>query len=204
MIEKNKIKLLVGSISKNKTRIFRRLESRKKDLERYLYIRSEYEKGNIKNNSGFQCIYKQFYRMNIAGLTDDFFKEYFKLLASRETNLKKILLRLFDIPTRKKLKTVQFVFTTKLLHTINNNMPIYDLLVGKMLELKVTGKNPADKTNSCIKIYNQLKECHRELLNDKIIKNIILEFRIEFNCDKKKISDTKVLDFLIWTNGQLI
>lgn len=203
MKEKIKTKLLIGGVFKNKKRIFQKLEKRKKDIKKYFYIKEEYEKGNIKDKLGFQCVYRQFYGMNTAGLTDDFFKEYFKLLDSRETDPKKILSRLFEIPRRNKTKSAQFCFTTKLLHTKNNNLPIYDSLVGKELGLRVTGKSKDDKIKSRCEIYKTLQGNYDELLGNKIIKKIILDFRKEFNCNKKKISDTKVLDFLIWAKGQL-
>ena len=203
MKEKINIKLFVDSIFRNKKKIFQRLESRIKDLERYFYIKSEYKRGNIKNNLGFQCVYRQLYGMNTASLTDDFFKEYFELLAYKETDLKIILSKLFKIPRRDGANAVQFVFATKLLHTIDNNLPIYDSLVGEEFELEVDGENTNDRIDSCIKTHDKLKQYHKELLNNKIIKNIILSFRVEFNCDKKKISDAKVLDFLIWAKGQI-
>lgn len=194
---KFKIKLLINSISKNKTRIFRQLKLREKDLEKYFYIKEEYKKGNIENLE-FECVYKDFYKMNMARLTDNFFKEYFELLASNKIDLKNFLRKL-----ENKSRGIQFSFVTKLLHTKNNNLPIYDSLVGKAMGLKVIGKNKDDKIKSCCEVYKTLQQNYYELLNNKTVKKIILDFRNKFNCDEKKMSDTKVLDSLLWAKGQL-
>jgi len=201
MKEKIKIDFLINSVENNKKRIFSKIKSRIKDLERYFYIKKEYKNGNIKNNLEFQKTYKKFYVMRF--LTQRFFKEYFIILSNRETDLRKILDRLYIIPRKNGTKAVHFSFVTKLLHTENNNLPIYDSLVGKAFGLRVTGKTKKDKIDSCVEIYDKLKWYYKKLLNSRRVKGIILAFRRNFNCDKKKISDTKVLDFIIWANGQL-
>ena len=141
--------------------------------------------------------------MYIAGLTLEFFEEYFKILSSKEMDLKKILNKLYEILRRNKTKAVHFSFASKLLHTIDNSLPIYDLLVGKAFDLKVEGQDKVAKINSCIEVYGKLKLYYRELLGDDRIKKIILDFRKEFDCNVKKISNAKILDFLIWANGQV-
>jgi hypothetical protein len=75
--------------------------------------------------------------------------------------------------------------------------------VGKAFGLKVKGQHKDAKINSCIKIYEKLKLYYKELLSNDKIKKIILDFRKEFGCNSKKLSDTKILDFLIWANEQL-
>jgi len=193
----------VKNIEDDKEMIFSKLSSRTKDIERYFYIKKQYRKGNIQNNPEFQRVYKKFYAMNAAGLTPEFLKEYFRILSNKEINLKKILKKLYKIPRRRGDRAVHFSFSTKLLHTINNDLPIYDKLVGKFLNLKIIGKNKIDRINSCNEAYGKLKRLYNELINNRKIKKIILEFREKFNCGKEKISDTKILDFVIWAKGQL-
>jgi len=201
MKEKIKIDFLINSIKNHKKRIFSKINSRIRDLERYFYIKKEYEKGNVKNNLEFQKTYKKFYVMRF--LVQRFFKEYFIILSNRETDLRKILDILYTIPRKNGTKAIHFSFVTKLLHTKNNDLPIYDSLVGEAFGLKVIGHNKEDKINSCIKIYDKLKRYYKKLLTNERIKKIILDFRKNFNCGKEKISDTKVLDFIIWSKGQL-
>jgi len=199
--EKIKIDFLIDNIVNSKERIFLKIKSRIKDLERYFFIEKEYKKGNIKDNLKFQKTYRKFYVMRF--LTQRFLKEYFIILSNKETNLRKILNRLYEIPIGKGIKAIHFSFTTKLLHTVNNNLPIYDSLVGKFFDLKVSGSSKKDKINSRVEVYDKLRKYYKDLLNNKRIKKIILTFRRKFNCNKGKISDTKILDFIIWAKGQL-
>ncbi len=193
----------INEIIKNKEKIFSRLKSRVKDIERYFFIKKEFQKGNILSNPEFQDVYKTFYVMRAAGLTPEFFEEYFKILSNGETDLKKTLNKLYEIPRRKGDKAVHFSFATKLLHTVDNGLPIYDFLVGGAFNLKVERQDKDAKINSCIEAYERLRLYYKELLNDDKIKKIILDFRKEFDCDTEKISDTKILDFIIWANEQL-
>ena len=183
----------------NKEIIFLEIKSRIKDIERYFFIKNEYKKKDILNNLKFQKIYKQFYGMN-RFFTQEFFEEYFTMLSNKETNLRKILKNLYRIPRKKGDNTIQFSFATKLLHTVNNELPIYDLWIGKAFGLKIIGENKEDKINSCLLIYDKLKKYYKKLLSNEKTKKIISDFRESFNCNKKKISDIKILDFIIWAN----
>ena len=203
MKKENRVNDLIKELINNKKKIFSKLKSRFNDVERYFFIKKEFQKGDILNNPEFQKVYKKFYVMYIAGLTLEFFEEYFKILSSKEMDLKKILNKLYEILRRNKTKAVHFSFASKLLHTIDNSLPIYDLLVGKAFDLKVEGQDKVAKINSCIEVYGKLKLYYRELLGDDRIKKIILDFRKEFDCNVKKISNAKILDFLIWANGQV-
>jgi len=203
MEKENMMDFLINELIDNKGKIFSKLKSRRNDVERYFYIKKEFQKGDILNNLEFQRVYKKFYVMYMGGLTQKFFEEYFKILSSRETDLKKILNKLYEIPRKNKTKAVHFSFVTKLLHTINNSLPIYDSLVGRAFGLKIEGQDKDARINSCLEVYEKLNLYYKELLSNDKIKKIISDFRKKFDCDNKKISDTKILDFLIWANGQL-
>jgi len=105
----------------------------------YLFLKDEYKKGNIKDNTVFQFVFRSYYRLDNAGLTDEFKKRYFELLADKQTDLKTILWDLYEFPTRRNLKAVQFSFATKLLHTLDNNKPIFDAEVARVIHESVTG-----------------------------------------------------------------
>ncbi|MFA6533935.1 MAG: hypothetical protein WCT37_02050 [Patescibacteria group bacterium] len=169
----------------------------------YLFLKDEYTKQNILNNFVFQFVFRSFYRMDSAGLSDEIKSCYFKLLANKQTKLEIILSELYKIPTLKNKKTIQFSFSTKLLHTIDNNLPIFDSEVGKIFNLKVSGKNEDEKIASCIKIYDTLKVYYLELNNAEEIKEVISKFRQRFDVDINKISNTKILDFIFWSLGKL-
>lgn len=77
--------------------------------------------------------------MDNAGLSKDIKCYFFYLLEKREANLEYILSELYEIPTLKGKNTMQFSFATKLLHTIDNDKPIFDSRVKSTLQIKSKG-----------------------------------------------------------------
>jgi len=125
---------------------------------------------------------------------------YFKFLSEGECSLKTIMEELYHIPTKKKVKSLQFSFATKLLHTLDKSQPIYDSIVAELLDLPFKkGKDFAANINTCIAVYEELREAQRQLLFDESIKNQIAALK---ECYNSKISDQKALDFLLWSAGK--
>ncbi len=175
-----------------------------KSLDAYLFIQKTFNKGSIANNEGFKQVYKNFYRLNRAGLTNEWKELYFEILDSKEKNLEKILNELYEIPNHKKQNSIQFSFATKLIHTIDTTKPIFDSLVGAMLEQKVKGRTKEEKIQSCIKIYKVLQNVSQTCLKDRDLQKILKAFRIKFGVsEKRELSDEKIFDFLLWGLGKI-
>ena len=169
----------------------------------YLFLKNEYIKGNILNNFVFQFVFRSYYKLDGAGLSDKIKNHFFKLLSDKQTNLETILTELYAIPTLRNRNTIQFSFATKLLHTINNDLPIFDSEVGKIFNIGVSGVGRDARTASCVKIYDSLKIYYIELKKEEKIREIIIKLRQKFNVNAEKVSDTKILDFIIWSLGKL-
>jgi len=151
-------------------------------------------------NPVLQFVFRSYYRIDNAGLTSDWKKRYFKFLSQRERSLKTILEGLYHLPTKKKVKSLQFSFATKLLHTLDTREPIYDSKVAELLGLPVKkGKDFAANINTCIAVYEELREAQQQLLSDEGIKNRIAALKDRYN---SQISDEKALDFLLWSAGK--
>ncbi len=174
-------------------------------IDVYLWLGNEYNKGNVKNNLVFQFVFRSYYGLDSAGLTDEQKKCFFELLADKEVSLEKILEELYELPTlRKKNKnTIQFSFATKLLHTINNNKPIFDAKVSAVIHKNKRGNDRESKIKSCLEIYNFLKNLYSDLLNNEKIKKLISKFRSKFDVTENQMTDIKILDFIIWSLGNL-
>jgi hypothetical protein len=151
-------------------------------------------------NPVFQFVFRSFYRIDNAGLTTDWKVRYFEFLRQRERNLKTILEVLYHIPTRKKVKSLQFSFATKLLHTLDTSQPIYDSKVAELLSLPMKKRQDFDDNiSTCIALYKNLQEAQQELLADEGIRNQIAALKERYNT---QISDEKALDFLLWIAGK--
>ena len=168
-----------------------------------MWLKNEYKKINVENNTVFQFIFRSYYRLDSAGLGEKLKNRYFELLNRKENNLGIILDELSKIPTTKNQFTVQYSFATKLIHTIDNNKPIYDNEVAAVIHRTVVGHNVKARIESAKEVYAYLKNLYTELINDGKIKKVITQFRSRFGSDTKNITDQKTLDFLIWSLGKL-
>lgn len=174
-------------------------------FRKYFLIRQKFISNDIEN--GFKRVFCNFYIMNgPMGLDKLQQKKFFEILLNKENNLENILRKLYKTGKRHRLF---LSFGTKLLHTINTKLPIYDKNISFMLGL------PAQKSLSSLEeriknridIYGQLKISFSVLLkNARIIsylKNIrkILMIATSNNHLKWKnnlVSDVKLLDSLLW------
>ncbi|MEK7217764.1 MAG: hypothetical protein AAB374_02135 [Patescibacteria group bacterium] len=175
----------------------------RESIDVYLWLKNEYKKINVENNTVFQFIFRSYYRLDSAGLGEKLKNRYFELLNRKENNLGIILDELSKIPTTKNQFTVQYSFATKLIHTIDNNKPIYDNEVAAVIHRTVVGHNVKARIESAKEVYAYLKNLYTELINDGKIKKVITQFRSRFGSDTKNITDQKTLDFLIWSLGKL-
>lgn len=148
-------------------------------------------------NPVFQFVFRSYYRIDNAGLTSAWKVRYFEFLDQREGGLGTILEGLYHIPTTRKLKSLQFSFATKLLHTLDSRRPIYDSKVAELLGLPVKkGKDFAANIDTCVAVYEELREAQQQLLRDDGIKNQVAALKALY---KSRISNEKALDFLLWS-----
>lgn len=172
-------------------------------IDVYAFLKKEYCEGNIGENLLFQFVYRSFYRLDNAGLTPEFKTKYFELMNKQNDDLKDILNKLLPFKNRKGQQSVQFSFATKLMNTLNQDLPIYDSQVASILKLKKPyDKNKFQRINNCIEIYQDLRGCINYLLGLNL--KIIAQFRNNFNVTDEMMNDVKVLDFVLWSYGNMV
>lgn len=192
---------IIREILRQQDKILSNIEA--ESISVYLFLKDEYAKGNVQDNTLFQFVFRSYYRLDNGGLGVNVKKRYFELLADSRNDLKEILLELYKIHTLRNRSTIQFSFATKLLHTINNNLPIFDAEVSRVLRKRVVGANREEKIQSCLEVFTFLKDVYSNLLRDEQVKKLVLRFREQFGVDKNKMSDVKILDFIIWSLGKM-
>lgn len=134
---------IIKEIDEKQDNILKNLSS--EDIDVYSFLKNEYAKENISKNLLFQFVFRSYYGLENAGLSYELKSRYFELLADKQTNLEIILSELYEIPTAKGKHSIQFSFATKLLHTIDNNKPIYDSKVAKITNMYNEGANKNKK-----------------------------------------------------------
>lgn len=182
------IDALVNRLLQHKDEIFKHVKQ--KSIDDYKYLMEMYKSGNVDNDT-FRSKYCHFYALNNARLGDELRREYFELLKKGETSLERVLEKLHKIKIRKGKNTYQLSFATKLLHTKNTSLPIYDKRIEDIPELQLIWR---------LGTYEMLKQVHAELLKDEHIQSLIKDFKKQY--DAESISDAKALDFMLWALGK--
>ncbi|NCU39799.1 hypothetical protein EOL99_02830 [Candidatus Falkowbacteria bacterium] len=192
-----------------KIEIIERLVSKKwQSFKYYFYINENYQKNNI--NDEFKKEFCKFYIMNApTGLNNQQKEEFFNLMKLRESDLKNILLKLYKIAGFRNRNSLLLSFGSKLLHTLNNDLPIYDKNISIVLCLpkQLYSKSFEEMLNNRLFIYEELKNNFKLLLKNVQIIECIADIRQDlikraqednFKWENDLISDTKLLDFMLW------
>lgn len=174
----------------------------------YFLIKEKFPNDVLNNN--FKNNFCYFYVMNAPmGLNDAQKNEFFRLLSEKENSLKNILKKLYEIPGYGKRHKLFLSFGTKLLHTIDNDLPIYDNNIKDVLNLEGPTYNQQFeiRIKNRISIYNELKDDFKLMLNDSryniYLKDLRKKIPEEHNSDNFKwrdnlVSDIKLLDSALW------
>lgn len=191
-------------IEAHSTRIIENIDQESIDV--YNFLKNEHAASNVAKNPLFQFVYRSYYRLDNAGLTSEFKKEYFIILQewrmSREFDFRAVLERLYRIQNRKGQNKLQFSFATKMANTINDKSPIYDSYVAKMFSLsKPSSKKLEDRISKYLMQLNSIEKGYKQLTEQKLLPNTLRLFDKTFT--SSRLSEMKKLDFIFWSSGKL-
>lgn len=203
------IKEIANYLKKHQSEIIKLLTADNwRHFRKYFFIKDHYSSSKLDED--FERVFCDFYRMNGArGLNKPQKKEFFKLLSTREADLEKIIESIYKIPGYKNNSKIYFVFGTKLLHTINEKLPIYDGNIAYVLDLPAQAYlvSREERIKNRVNIYQELRNDFVALLASQKIRNYLKTTRkhlqIKADFDKfdwqdRLISDTKLLDSSLW------
>jgi hypothetical protein len=178
-------------------------------FELYFLIGKKY--AGREFDDGFRKTFCYFYVLNGArGLNDPQKKHFFQLLASGEANIENILSELYAIAGYGGKQKLFLSFSTKLVHTIDSTLPIYDMNVAAVLRLPAPSQASSLKEridNRVKTVYGALQKNSSDLLMDAAIKEYLAGLRKElsekarreqFNWQDNLISQQKLLDSALW------
>jgi hypothetical protein len=177
--------------------------SKIRHVQPYVDIGRLFSEGNSSSDE-FKANYRKFYQLNAARLSEDFCARYFQTLeqnrGSEQLNLFDVVDTLYQFPSNSKgKKAVHFSFATKLVHTVDQNSPIYDSMVAAFYffpEIK-PGWSKATKIAEYRRQYQFLEKEYKRILDDELLSTSIVAFRKRFQLDEL-YSDCKVIDTLLW------
>ena len=167
-------------------------ESKKRGVVKYADILEAFPLVNAATDTAFQKKFNGFYRVR---RNTDWQKVYYEIMERGKTtplSFESVVCEIYQ-----KLGRVEASFTSKLLHTLNNDMPIWDRFVLQNLGLKMPVCESEKKLKLASEIYNEIVKWYKSALSDEKINQKLLEFD-EFFPEYKHFSKTKKLDFFLW------
>lgn len=199
-----KIREITDWIENNSTEIIENIDQESVDV--YNFLKTEFRKSNINKNYLFQFVFRSFYRIDNAGLTPEFKKEYFRILEQnrneKQFDFEKVLRRLYSFPNRKGQNTLQFSFATKMFNTIDDIMPIYDSEVAKMFSMSRPYQSEFEiKLDKYLDQLDKIQNGYEQIINQNLLPETIGLFDQVFK--DNKLSEMKKLDFIFWSAGKI-
>jgi hypothetical protein len=179
-------------------------------IDVYLFLQDRFDSSdNVRRDYVFQFLFRSYYRMDNAGLSDDFKTAYFDLLemkrGSTDLDLKDICAELSRYKTKRQKQSLQFSFATKLAATVNVWHPIYDSLVAAVFEFRHPShiKDFDKRLGRLVEFYGTLRETVTWLAHQEDF------FEISRAVAKKvtnwsRVPKIKKVDFILWATGKAI
>lgn len=171
-----------------------KLKKREKDIGRYSEIM---QLAVSPEEREFQRKYDAFYRVR---RNEMWRAEYFRLMSTYmkrlEPSFGEILLRL-----QQSTGQIEASFASKMLATINADMPIWDKNVLAALNLRLSGKTLELKMSNAVVLYDQICQWYKTFLQTDLAEEMIRRFDQEFPL-YRAFSATKKIDFILWANEQ--
>ncbi len=165
------------------------------NINKYMYIMDNMLSMNISENEEFMTCYDNFYRIRRNSEWREIYFKYFEEQKyNKEICFSDIIIYLFE-----KTGNIEPSFSSKMLATINDNMPIWDQYVLKNLGFVLKGKNSRERLNNTIVLYDEIVKWYQNYLHTENCKECI-EIFDKLLPSYTKITDTKKIDFLLWVN----
>ena len=199
-----KIREITDWIENNSNEIIENIDQESVDV--YNFLKTEFKKSNVNENYLFQFVFRSFYRIDNAGLTPEFKKDYFKILEEyrneKQFDFEKVLRRLYSFPNRKGQNSLQFSFVTKMFNTINDSKSIYDSEVARMFSLSRPYQSEFEiKLDKYLDQLDKIQIGYEQINEQNLLPKTTGLFDQVFK--DNKLSEMKKLDFIFWSAGKV-
>ena len=169
-----------------------KLQERKKDMAAYIGIMKA--AGNPERPE-FQRKYDAFYRVR---RDEAWRKEYFRLMTTYgkrgNASFGEILLRLHQATGQ-----IEASFASKMLATLDPDMPIWDSKVLAALQLRLAGSSPNIRFSNAVVLYERICKWYQDYLKTDAATEMLHRFDKEFP-EFQIMSQTKKIDFILWVS----
>lgn len=144
----------------------------------------------------FQKAFNNFYGLNrFMKSKTDFYSIFNRCKKINSFDIVEILVEL-----QKSTGRIEYSFVSKMCHTIDNNLPIYDDNTAKTFGFAI--HNDADKEikiDRYLLFLEELKNSYSSIITNNFLEKSLKQF--DKNFPSIQISEVKKIDFIIWTYG---
>lgn len=170
----------------------------------YLWLRLHYPDVNITENVEYKGRYVRFWAINASRPSQLYKNHYFELLQNNRDihhqTLEEIIRGLCFVPIHQHgVSRIDFSYATKLLHTVNNNSPIYDSLIKDFFFLPEIDPQLdfEDRIHLFLERYQFLETEYNRILINNLLRPSIIYIRENYNLNDS-VNDKKIIDSIIW------
>ena len=164
-------------------------------FEKYEYLMDAVQKIDVSQDREFQRVFDGYYKVRRNAVWRKKFYDLFEVV--RKSNP----LPSFDAVVAALYKAtgnVEASFASKLLASVNKDLPIWDRRVGRSLNLKVKGTSQEEKLADVKRVYQEVRDTYDGFLNSEEGREFIAEFDRLIPEQYRGISAVKKLDFYLW------
>lgn len=169
-----------------------KLQERKKDMAAYFDIMKA---AGHPERPEFQKKYDAFYRVR---RDEAWRREYFRWMATYgkrgNASFGEILLRLHQVTGQ-----IEASFASKMLATLDPDMPIWDSKVLAALRLRLAGSNPNIRFSNAVVLYERICKWYQDFMKTEEAAGMIQKFDEVFP-EFRTMSPTKKIDFILWAS----
>jgi hypothetical protein len=187
-----RLKELDGYLKVDDIKLQEAIKKAKPGLEKYLKIMSLVKMVDVSKEKEFQRAFNGFYR--VRQRPQSFYDTFYSFMEENKESAPSFEKTLKYI--HKELGRIEPSFSSKLVATINPNLPIWDSVVLNNLQLKPPAYHRKDRIEETIVLYERIVEWYKDYLIDEEGQKIIELFDKEY--PNTGITDIKKIDFVIW------
>jgi hypothetical protein len=182
----------------------------------YLFLTERFDSTtDIRSDYLVQFLFRSYYRLDKAGLTDEFKEAYFELLQGQRAGprpepypaqlLRQLCEELARYDTKKGRKSLQFSFATKLLATIDPEQPLYDSFVAHLFGFRRPDdlKGHSKRLKKLLRFYELLRRTSRLITEQPWFGSVNATFEDKHE-GWQKVPPMKRVDLILWATGKAV
>ena len=162
-------------------------------FNKYKQIMERVRNTNVSSDKDFQRTFNSYYRIRRNEEWQTIFYDLFETIKDSEPSFEQIIRVLY-----KNTGNIEASFSSKMLATINSDMPIWDRYVVHNLCLNVKGKTKEEQLRCTVDLYDQMVRWYSIFLDTPNGRECIEEFD-RILPEYKWMSSVKKIDFYLWS-----